>query len=53
MVLVRRLLRRAECSLHRAADLVATMRRGLVRTAGDYRGLGDPHRIATVLAPHL
>ncbi|MET8876555.1 nucleotidyl transferase AbiEii/AbiGii toxin family protein [Nocardia sp. NPDC004604] len=53
VVLVRKLLGRAECSLHQAAGLVAAMRRGLVRSASDYRGLGDPHRIATALAPYV
>lgn len=53
VILVRKLLGRAQCSLHQAADLVAAIRRGLVRSASDYRGLGDPHRIATALAPYV
>ncbi|WP_433682702.1 hypothetical protein [Nocardia sp. CA-119907] len=53
VVLVRKLLGRAECSLHQAADLVAAIQPRLVRDAGDYRGLGDPHRIATALAPYI
>ncbi|WP_433731428.1 hypothetical protein ACQP0C_06305 [Nocardia sp. CA-129566] len=53
VVLVRKLLGRAECSLHQAADLVAAIQPGLMRDAGDYRGLGDPHRIATALAPYV
>ncbi|MFX0576018.1 hypothetical protein [Nocardia nepalensis] len=49
----RKLLGRTECSLNQAADLVTEMRRGLARMPDDYRGLGDPHRIATALAPYV